>query len=102
MMMKVLNKCYEIKTTSAFRSDLKKVKKQHKNLNKLIEIVDQLARGEELEVKYKNHKLINHKKYRECMECHIEPDWLLIYQIQDKKLILLLLATGSHSDLLNK
>ena len=52
-----------------------------------------------LESKYKNHKLISNKKYKDCFECYIEPDWLLVYKIKDDKLILLLFATGSHSEL---
>ena len=42
------------------------------------------------------------KKYKECRECHIEPDWLLIYQIKDNELILLLFGTGSYSELFKK
>ena len=45
--------------------------------------------------------LLNDKKYKDCKECHIEPDWLLVYQIKDSELILLLFATGSHSELFN-
>ena len=54
---------------------------------------------EELEPKYKNHKLINNKIYNNCSECHIKPDWLLIYKYVDQELILLLFATGSYSEL---
>ena len=61
-----------------------------------------MANNEELEEKYHNHKLINDKFYKDCYECHIESDWLLIYIIDNDKLILLLFSTGSHSDLFNK
>ena len=58
--------------------------------------------GEELEQKYKDHILINDKHYMKYRECHIQPDWLLVYKVQDNELVLLLFATGSHSDLFNK
>ena len=58
-----------------------------------------MAKREELEPKYKDHKLINDKYYINCRECHIEPDWLLVYQYEDNRLNLLLVATGSHSEI---
>ena len=93
---------YKIDFTSNFKKQYKKVKKQGKDLNKLYEIIEQLAKGKELEPKYRNHNLINNKRFEDCRECHIEPDWLLVYKIKDSELILLLLATGSHSDLFSK
>ena len=50
---------------------IKKIRKQWKDINKLIEVLETLANGEELDSKYKNHKLINDKKYIDCFECHI-------------------------------
>ena len=67
-----------------------------------MDVIDILAIKEELDPKYHNHKLIDDKKYKDCYECHIRPDWLLIYQYNDKELLLLLNNTGSHSDLFNK
>ena len=93
---------YEIKVTSKFKSDFKKISKQNKNLYKIINVIEILANGLELNEKYKNHKLLNNKIYKDCYECHIEPDWLLIYKIEHNQLILLLFATGSHSDLFCK
>ena len=90
---------YTIDYTTNFKKQHKKAKKQGKDLNKLYEIINKLANNEILEPKYKNHSLINNKKYKDCKECHIEPDWLLIYQIKDNQLILLLIGTGSHSEL---
>lgn len=90
---------YTIDYTSSFKKQYKKVKKQGKNLNKLYEVIEKLANGEELDSKYKNHDLITDKKYINCKECHIEPDWLLVYQLKDNELILLLFAIGSHSEL---
>lgn len=93
---------YEVDYTSNFKKQYKRITKQGKDLNKLYEVVEKLAKGEELDSKYKNHNLINDKTYKDCSECHIESDWLLIYKIQDNELILLLFATGSHSELFHK
>lgn len=102
MNFKFDNAKYDIEITSKFKSGYKKVKKQGKDINKLIEVLEVLANGEELDEKYKNHKLINDKTFKDCNECHITPDWLLVYKIQDNELVLLLFATGTHSDLFNK
>ena len=91
-------KC-EVKSTSKFNKQLKKIIKQDKNLNELKLIILKLANLEELDEKYKDHRLINDKTYYDCYECHIKPDWLLIYKYIDNDLVLLLFATGSHSDL---
>ena len=73
--------------------------KQGRDENKLLDILNKLANGEELDEKFRNHQLTNSKYYKDCFECHITPDWLLVYKIENKKLVLLLFATGSHSDL---
>ncbi len=91
-------KC-RIDYTTKFKKQLKKVLKQGKSANKLLEVITKLANLEELEPKFKNHDLINDKTYQDCKECHIEPDWLLVYKYIDEKLILLLFATGSHSEI---
>lgn len=101
MKINIENSIYEIKTTSRFNKELKKAVKQNKDIDKLIEIVEKLANNQELDKKYKNHKLINDKNFKDCNECHIEPNWLLIYKIQNNELILLLFAIGSHNDLFN-
>ena len=90
---------YDIIMTSAFKSELKKIKKRNKKLDKLSQIVNKLARGEELDIKNRDHALINNLRFKNCRECHIEPDWLLVYKKNDNELILLLVETGSHSDL---
>lgn len=66
-------------------------------MNKLFTVVEKLANDEILEENYKDHKLTGN--YTGCRECHIEPDWLLIYEKVDDNLILILNRTGSHSDL---
>jgi len=95
------NTICEIKTTSIFNKQLKKLVKQNKDLDELIEIIGKLANLEVLDPKYKNHNLINDKTYKDCCECHVRPDWLLVYKYVDNKLVLVLFATGSHSDLFN-
>lgn len=97
-----LNTKYKIEFTSNFKRQLKKIIKQNKEINELLEVVTKLANLEELEPKYKNHNLINNKTYKDCMECHIKPDWILIYKYVDDRLVIVLFATGSHSELFNK
>ena len=101
-MMGLENTKYEVEGTSKFKKQVKKIVKQGKDINKLIEVLNVLSNGEELEEKYKNHNLVNNKYYKDCMECHIEPDWLLIYKYNNDELILFLIGTGLHSDLFNK
>lgn len=90
---------YNIDFTINFKKQYRKLKRQGKDLNKLYEVIKRLADGEDLDSKYKNHNLINNKVYKNCKECHIEPDWLLIYKIFDEELVLVLFSTGSHSEL---
>ena len=93
------NTKYELKGLTKFKKQLKKIVKQGKNINKLMDVLRVLANGEILESKYKDHALINDKYYKDCRECHIEPDWLLVYHYDNNELILILVSTGSHSDL---
>ncbi len=93
---------YEVVYSTKFKKSLKKIKKQNKSIDELLDVIDLLALKEELDPKYRNHKLIDDKNYKNCMECHIRPDWLLIYQYKDNELLLLLMDTGSHSDLFSK
>lgn len=88
---------YEIKFTNQFKKDLKLAKKQGKNIDKLYSVVENLANGEPLDAKFRDHELIGN--YKGCRECHIEPDWLLVYEIFDDVLVLMLNRTGTHSDL---
>lgn len=90
---------YKVDYTTEFKKDYKKIKKQNKNIEKLKTIIEQLASGNKLEEKYKDHKLNDNKRFKDCRECHIEPDWLLVYRINNNQLILLLVETGTHSDL---
>ena len=90
---------YDIILTTAFKKELKSIKKRNKDLAKLTEIINKLANDEELEAKYRDHALANNLRFKDCRECHIEPDWLLVYKKNTNELILFLIETGSHSDL---
>lgn len=88
---------YEVMPSNQFKKDLKLAAKRGYKIELLTEVIKKLASGEVLEPKYKDHQLSgNFGFYREC---HIQPDWLLIYQIDGEQLILLLSRTGTHSDL---
>jgi len=91
---------YMIKNTTQFKKDYKLAKRRNLNLHLLKNVVTKLANGETLEEKYRDHALsgdwIGHR------ECHILPDWLLVYRIEDDVLILTLTRTGTHSDLFGK
>lgn len=91
---------YEIKFTTQFKKDLKLAKKQNKNLDKLFEVIGLLAEGEKLDIKYEDHDLSGN--YTGTRECHIEPDWLLVYEYQNDVLVLMLYRLGSHSELFKK
>ena len=93
---------YDVVYSTKFKKSLKKIQKQNKNISELLDVIDILAAKEELDPKYRNHKLIDDKNYQNCYECHIRPDWLLVYQYDDNGQLLLLMNTGSHSELFNK
>ena len=88
---------YKIKFTSRFKKDLKQAKKQGKDIEKLFDIVERIAKDETLDERYRDHSLAGN--YKGTRECHIEPDFLLIYEKIEEVLVLSLLRTGSHSDL---
>ena len=91
---------YEIKFTSQFKKDLKLAKKQARDLDKLFEVVGILADGGTLDARYRDHDLSG--DYKGTRECHIEPDWLLVYEIRNEVLVLMLYRLGSHSELFKK
>ena len=88
---------YRLKPTSRFQKDLKRIQKRGYQIQLIKEVVRRLSDGETLEAKYKDHQLSGN--YAGCRECHITPDWLLIYEIYEDELILYLTRTGTHSDL---
>lgn len=88
---------YGIRISTAFKKDLKLAKKRGLDISELNAVIKMIAEGCTLDSKYKDHALAgNWAGYREC---HIEPDWFLVYQIDGKELILYLVRTGTHSDL---
>ena len=88
---------YQIQYTVRMKRDAKRMKRQGKDMSKLTLVLSLLASGNPLPPNYKDHPLSgNLKGFREC---HIEPDWLLMYQIYEDTLILAATATGSHADL---
>lgn len=83
--------------SNQFRKDLRLAKKRGLRLELLTTVVNTLAAGEPLDMKYRDHSLTGN--YRGFRECHIEPDWLLVYRIDADDLELFLFRTGTHSDL---
>lgn len=81
--------------TNRFKKDIKKMKKRGKSFDVFKQVIQKLANDEQLEQRYRDHKLKG--DYVGTRECHVEPDWLLIYEENDDELILI--RTGTHSDL---
>ena len=84
-----------VRRTSQFKKDAKRVQKQGKSLDAMKEVLRQLINDEPLPDKHRDHNLIGN--YLGARECHLEPDWLLIYELTEDELILV--RTGSHSEL---
>lgn len=87
----------EIVPSNQFKKDLKLASRRGLNMNNLRKVINALADGQPLAEKYKDHFLTG--EYKGFRECHVEPDWLLIYRIRKNELELFLFRTGSHSDL---
>lgn len=88
---------YTLKPSTKFQKDVKRAKKRGYDINLLTDIIRKLANGETLDKKHRDHMLSG--EYAGCHECHITPDWLLVYEIYEEELILYLTRTGTHSDL---
>ena len=91
---------YSIVYTARMKRDAKLMAKRGKDMSKLINVLSILASGQTLPRKNKDHQLTGN--LRDFRECHIEPDWLLLYQFFDDRLVLSATATGTHADLLNE
>ena len=89
---------YKIERTSRFKKDFKRIQKRGYDIRLLEEVVKILAKGEVLPAEYEDHPLKG--AYKGLRECHITPDWLLMYEIDNGMLYLYLTRTGTHSDLL--
>ncbi len=90
---------YKLKFTNAYKKSYKRMVKRSVDVSLLDEVVDNLRQGIALDPKYKNHMLKG--KFVGFYECHIKPDWLLVYLVEDDILTLTLINTGSHADLFN-
>lgn len=88
---------YRIVPSTKFKKDLKLIIKRGYNISLLDAVVELLANGEPLSEKYRDHALSGN--FAGCRECHITPDWLLVYELSDAELLLYLTRTGTHSDL---
>lgn len=87
----------KIVLSNRFKKDLKLARKRGLNLDVLRTVVNILASGEKLDKKYRDHDLTG--EYAGFRECHMQPDWLLVYRIEQEELELFLFRTGTHSDL---
>ena len=86
-----------IKYQTAFKRDYKRIVKRGYDTRLLEEVIEMLAEQKPLPEKFRDHDLTGN--YKGCRECHILPDWLLVYEANNDELILYLIRTGSHSDL---
>lgn len=84
--------------TNQFKRDYKRIKKQNKDIGKLRLVIEKLFNHEPLDPSYKDHSLYG--KWINYRDCHIEPDWLLIYKLDED--VLVLVRTGSHSEIFKK
>lgn len=91
---------YHVKFTNAYKKGYKRAKKRGLNLQLIDDVVDELRQGHKLDAKYRDHPL--HGNWEGFRECHIQPDWLLIYLIEDDILTLTLSETGTHSELFDE
>ena len=88
---------YIVKFTTTYKKSYKIMKKRGLDLSLLDDVVDTLRQGKQLDAKYRDHGL--NGKFKGFRECHIKPDWLLVYLIENDILTLTLVDTGTHSDI---
>ena len=88
---------YRVIPTTKFNKDLKRMQRRGYDLEKIKEVIKLLSLGNPLPINYHDHQLTGN--YAGKRECHVLPDWLMVYEIDGNNLILLLLRTGTHSDL---
>lgn len=91
---------YELRFTTAFKKSYRQMKKRGLDMKRLDDAVERLQRGESLPESYRDHSLSG--EYSGFRECHIRPDWLLIYLIENDILTLTLVDTGTHADLFKR
>lgn len=88
---------YQVVPSTQFKRDLKLAQRRGLDIPRLTAVIKTLAAGEALDPQYRDHPLSG--EYARCRECHIAPDWLLVYRYREEELLLYLVRTGSHSDL---
>lgn len=88
---------YQIHFTSKMKKDVKRMKKRGKDISKLTSVLSTLASGKKLPYQNHDHQLLGNMS--DFRECHIEPDWLLVYRIEEDMLILTATETGTHANL---
>lgn len=86
-----------IRYQAAFKKDYKRIKKRGYDTKLLEKVISLLAERQPLPAQYRDHSLSG--DYTGCRECHIAPDWLLVYEVKEEELILYLTRTGTHSDI---
>ena len=91
---------YELRVTGEFKQNLKLCKRRGLPMGELWAVIARLLDGETLDEKYRVHKLTGERQGQ--WECHIQPDWLLIWEQRERELILVMLNTGTHSDLFGR
>lgn len=88
-----------VQFTAQFKKDYKLAVKRGCDIERMSQVIDLLRREQPLPEVYRDHALVNSRNYKGMRECHIQPDWLLVYKIVHDTLELRLIRTGSHSDL---
>lgn len=88
---------FNVQYSNKFLKDIKLAKKRKLNMSLLHDIIEQLRTGQKLDKKHRDHQLSG--DYAGYRECHIQPDWLLVYKIENNIMTLTLMRTGTHSDL---
>lgn len=89
----------KIEYRAQFKKDYKLAIKRGCDPAEMVKVLNLLVNEKPLPKKYKDHALIDSKNYKDMRECHISPDWLLVYKVEKEILILRLIRTGTHSDL---
>ena len=92
---------YELKPTGQFRKDLRLCERRGCNLQSLKTVLEYLKNNGQVPADYLPHKLVG-RNYKGFWECHIQPDWLLVYDVQEAVCLVALVRTGTHSDLFKK
>ena len=91
---------YSIVYSTQFSKSLKRCKKRGLDMGEFVKVANTLAEGKRLPAAYRQHKLQG--VYAGCYECHIKPDWLLVWRKEEKELVLLFIDTGTHADIFGK